>query len=269
MTAFLFGAIITVIWYGAKLNLNDEISIGMITSYLFFCIQILVNFSILASLIATLMQVSGASSKILEFIDHIPLIKSRGGLKPDNRTGDIIFKDVKFSYPSKKEVEVLKGINLTVKKNQVVALVGKSGCGKSTIVSLIERFYDPTEGSITFGGRDLKTLDPLWFHQCISIVSQEPILFSGTIRDNLIYGLNPSQYNDQDIKQVCESANALDFIEDEVAFPKGFETIVGERGVKLSGGQKQRIAIARALLRKPKILLLDEATSALDTESEH
>ena len=156
-------------------------SLGTITTYLFYCIQILVNFSIFTSLIGTLMQVSGAASKIIEFIDHVPLIKSRGGIKPDNRSGEIEFRDVHFSYPTKRDVPVLKGISFTAKKNQFVALVGKSGCGKSTIVSLIERFYDPTQGMITFDGRDLKTLDPHWYHKCISIVSQEPILFSGTI----------------------------------------------------------------------------------------
>ena len=155
-----------------------------------------------------------------------------------------------------------------MKKNQVVALVGKSGCGKTTIVSLIERFYDPTGGEVRYDGRNIKMLDPLWFHSKISIVSQEPILFSGTIRQNLVYGLNDWQFTEEDIIDCCKKANALDFIQDKDSFPKGFDTVVGERGVKLSGGQKQRISIARALLRKPKVLLLDEATSALDTESE-
>ena len=117
LTAFLYGSIIVVIWYGSRLNRDDEISIGMITSYLFFCIQILVNFSILGNLIGTLMQVSGASQKIIEFIDHVPLIKSRGGLKPESQFGDIEFKDVKFSYPSKKNVQILNGITLSIKKN--------------------------------------------------------------------------------------------------------------------------------------------------------
>lgn len=135
----------------------------------------------MSNLIATLMQVSGAAQKILEMIDHVPLIKSRGGLQPEFEQGHIQFEEVKFAYPSKKEVEVLKGVSFEVKQNQVVALVGKSGCGKSTIVSLIERFYDPTHGKILFDGRDLKTIDPHWYHQSMSIVSQEPILFSGTI----------------------------------------------------------------------------------------
>ena len=161
-----------------------------------------------------------------------------------------------------------------MKKNQVVALVGHSGCGKSSIVSLIERFYDPTDGKLLFAGCDLKDLDTRWYHQSqIALVQQEPILFSNSIRENICYGvdftgLSAEQITDR-LREACRQANALTFIEDTELFPQGFDTIVGERGIKLSGGQKQRVAIARALIRKPKVILLDEATSALDAESEH
>lgn len=238
LTIFMYGAMVVIIWYGAKLNQDGELSVGTITSYLFYCIQILVNFSIFTSLIATLMQVSGAASKIIEFIDHIPLINSRAGIEPENESGEVELRNVSFSYPSKPDVQILKDVSFTAKKNQVVALVGKSGCGKSTIVSLIERFYDPTHGQITYDGKDLKSLNPHWYHQHISIVSQEPILFSGTIRDNLVYGLREDQYDDAQIEKVCKSANAFEFISDKDQFPKGYDTVVGERGVKLSGGQK-------------------------------
>ena len=165
-------------------------------------------------------------------------------------------------------------MSIDVKKNQVVALVGHSGCGKSSIVSLIERFYDPTDGKLLFAGCDLKDLDTRWYHQSqIALVQQEPILFSKSIRENICYGVDFTGLSEEQItdrlREACRQANALAFIEDTELFPLGFETVVGERGIKLSGGQKQRVAIARALIRNPKVILLDEATSALDAESEH
>ena len=169
---------------------------------------------------------------------------------------------------------MLKGIEIDVKKNQIVALVGHSGCGKSSIISLIERFYDPNEGQLLYKGKNIKDLDTLWYHQKqIALVQQEPILFSGTIRENVMYGVDKEGLSEAELDKMmedaCRQANALTFIQDEQLFPKGYETVVGERGLRLSGGQKQRIAIARALVRKPPVLLLDEATSALDAESEH
>lgn len=184
-------------------------------------------------------------------------------------------RNIKFSYPTKKDVQVLKGVDIEVSntKNRVVALCGTSGCGKSSIVAMIERFYDPEEGEVLFNGVNIKDIDPRWYHEQVSIVQQEPVLFSGTIRENILYGLSWEDVAEDEIlrrmDEASTSANAYKFIKDEDSFPLGYETVVGERGVKLSGGQKQRIAIARALIRKPKVLLLDEATSALDAESEH
>ena len=172
-------------------------------------------------------------------------------------------------------MQVLKGVSLSVdiERNRVVALCGTSGCGKSSIISLIQRFYDPDEGEVLFNGVNIRNLDPKWLHRQIAIVQQEPVLFSGTIRENITYGLELSNKTDAEIDSMiddaCIQANAYDFIHDKELFPDVYDTTVGERGVKLSGGQKQRIAIARALIRKPKLLLLDEATSALDAESEH
>ncbi|XP_063781222.1 ATP-dependent translocase ABCB1-like [Pseudophryne corroboree] len=200
----------------------------------------------------------------MSYID-VPKIdsSSTSGFKPDKVTGDIEFRNVKFSYPSRPDIQVLKGLNLKVPTGKTVALVGSSGCGKSTTVQLIQRFYDPEEGSITIDGQDIRNLNTRYLREMIGVVSQEPVLFDTTIAENIRYGREDVTM--EEIERATKEANAYHFI---MKLPDKYETLVGERGAQLSGGQKQRIAIARALVRNPKILLLDEATSALDTESE-
>jgi ABC-type multidrug transport system fused ATPase/permease subunit len=176
---------------------------------------------------------------------------------------DIAFTGVTFSYPTRKESLALNKLSFNIKSGSVVALVGHSGCGKSTIVSMLERLYDPDEGSITFGGTDLKNINLKAHRSKIGLVTQDPVLFAGTIRENIAYGSVSSPFH-----EVCEAArvgHAHDFIQ---SFPNKYDEHVGERGKSLSGGQKQRIAIARAILRKPALLILDEATSSLDPISE-
>ncbi|TFK74865.1 multidrug resistance protein 1 [Pluteus cervinus] len=216
----------------------------------------------------------GAAAKLYQTIDRVPDIDSAdpGGQKLSETQGQIRLDDVRFNYPSRPGVEVLKGLSLTFKAGKTAALVGASGSGKSTIISLVERFYDTTSGSVTLDGVDVRNLNLKWLRTQIGLVSQEPILFATTIRGNVGHGLIGTKWehaSDEEkfelVKEACIKANADGFI---TKLPNGYDTMVGERGFLLSGGQKQRIAIARAIVSDPRILLLDEATSALDTQSE-
>ncbi|XP_027395680.1 phosphatidylcholine translocator ABCB4-like isoform X2 [Bos indicus x Bos taurus] len=207
----------------------------------------------------------GAANAIFAIIDSDPKIDSfsERGHKPDNIKGNLEFRDVHFSYPARPDVQILKGLNLKVESGQTVALVGNSGCGKSTVVQLVQRLYDPDVGSIIIDGQDIRTFNVKYLREIIGVVSQELVLFATTVAENIRYGRGNVTMDE--IQQAVKEANAYEFI---MRLPQKFDTLVGERGAQLSGGQKQRIAIARALVRNPKILLLDEATSALDTESE-
>ena len=178
--------------------------------------------------------------------------------------GDIVFDNVSFAYPTRHEVPILKGVSFTIPKNASVAFVGHSGCGKSTIMALLQRFYTPDSGVISLSGVNVNELNLDWFRSELGVVNQEPCMFSGTIRENVLMGVD-GEVSDEELKRVCEEALCMDFINE---MPDGFETDLGATGKSLSGGQKQRLALARAILRKPSILLLDEATSALDSENQ-
>ncbi|KAJ9579274.1 hypothetical protein L9F63_024620, partial [Diploptera punctata] len=207
----------------------------------------------------------GSAAAVFSVLRRVPEIDSldESGNKPPSLQGVIKLEGVHFQYPARPEVQVLKGLNLTVKTGESVALVGSSGCGKSTIIQLVQRLYDPSQGRVLIDGNDVKQLNVGWLRSHIGVVGQEPVLFGTTIRENIRYGrLDASQ---EEIEEAAREANAHDFIS---KLPEGYETMVGERGTQLSGGQKQRVAIARALIRRPTILLLDEATSALDLHSE-
>ncbi|TMW60932.1 hypothetical protein Poli38472_000974 [Pythium oligandrum] len=206
-----------------------------------------------------------AAARVFSVIDRKPEIDSTSGTGEQltHINGDIEFKNVVFTYPSRPDAQIYTNYNLKIKSGQTVALVGASGSGKSTAISLLERFYDPAAGTVTLDGADLRKLRLPWLREHISLVSQEPVLFAGTIAENIAMG-KPGATRD-DVIEAAKKANAYDFISN---FPNGFDTDVGDRGAQVSGGQKQRIAIARAILRDPEVLLLDEATSALDNESE-
>lgn len=196
------------------------------------------------------------------------MINSTKGVDPRSTPGEdliVELRDVHFTYPTRPEIEVLHGISLSIKRGENICIVGPSGCGKSTIISLLERFYDVTEGHIVINGDDISSLDIKSYRSILGLVSQETMLYQGTIRENLLLGVDENRVTDQQLIEACSAANIHDFI---TSLPDGFATDCGHRGLALSGGQRQRIAIARTLLRDPKILLLDEATRALDSENE-
>ena len=206
-----------------------------------------------------------AAASVFELIDRKPAIDatSEDGLKPETVRGDIELRNVDFVYPNRPNVQIFKDFSLVVPAGKVMALVGESGSGKSTVVSLVERFYDPVAGAVFLDGTNIKDLNLRWLRRHVGLVSQEPALFATTIKDNILYGKEDA--TDAEVDAAIHAANVANFV---LRLPDGLDTQVGERGLQMSGGQKQRIAIARAVLKDPRILLLDEATSALDTESE-
>uniref|UniRef100_A0A4W5MYK7 ABC-type xenobiotic transporter n=1 Tax=Hucho hucho TaxID=62062 RepID=A0A4W5MYK7_9TELE len=263
----IFGTYALAFWYGTKLSVDEpeNYTIGK-TITVFFSVMIgAFSLGQGAPNLEAIAKARGAAYEVYNTIDQPRPIdsSSKEGHKPDCVEGDIEFKNIHFSYPSRKDVKILQGVNLTVPRGKTIALVGASGCGKSTTIQLLQRFYDPDSGEITLDGRDIRTLNVKWLRENMGIVSQEPVLFGTTIAENIRYGREDA--TDEDIERAVREANAYDFIS---KLPDKLNTMVGERGAQLSGGQKQRIAIARALVKNPKILLLDEATSALDTQSE-
>ncbi|XP_027733749.1 ATP-binding cassette sub-family B member 5 [Empidonax traillii] len=262
----IFGSYALGFWYGTKLTAEDEhYDIGRVLIVFFAVLVGAFSLGQAAPNLESVAKARGAAYEVYKIINKKRLIdsSSKEGYKPDKLIGEIEFRNIHFSYPARPDVKILKGLNLKVQTGKTIALVGSSGCGKSTTVQLLQRFYDPDHGEITLDGRDIRTLNVKWLRENIGIVSQEPVLFATTIAENIRYGRE--DISDAEIERAAKEANAFDFIS---RLPDKFNTMVGERGAQLSGGQKQRIAIARALARNPKILLLDEATSALDTQSE-
>ena len=263
---------VVIIYYGGRQVLElGTLRPAEFMGFLFAIFQMMPPMKNLTSVFNRLQESAAAAARVFAVMDTEPTIKSRpGAVVLDGFYRDIEFKNVTFSYPSSTPVNIpdngeviLKDIIFTVKKGEVIAMVGPSGSGKTTLIDLIPRFYDPVDGSIMIDGHDLKDIEVKSLRRLIGIVTQETILFNDTIRNNIAYGLDDCR--DDIIFEATKAANADVFIK---TFPDGYETIIGDRGVRLSGGQRQRISIARALLKNPPIMILDEATSALDTESE-
>jgi ABC transporter fused permease/ATP-binding protein len=259
-----FAVATLVLWYGGRLVVDGAMTIGGLTSFLVYTMLVAFSLGALTDLWADLTKASGAADRVFALLDRAPTMVPRGGLAPSSVEGALHFESVVFSYPSRADVRVLDGLTLAVAPGEIVALVGPSGAGKSTIATLVARLYDPSAGAVRLDGRDLRELDPEWLRRHVGTVAQEPMLFSTSIAENIRYGR--PEAGDAEVIAAAKVANAHTFVE---RFPDGYRTAVGERGVQLSGGQKQRIAIARAVLKDPRILVLDEATSALDAESEH
>lgn len=262
----IFGAVIVVIWYGASLVSIHEITVGDLTTYILYSMFVAGSMGSFPELYASIQRSLGASERVLEILNE-----DQEDIRVNNEDkeikrhlhGDIIFDHVRFSYPTRPDIKTLKDISFHVKSGEKLAIVGPSGTGKSTIASLILQFYQPSSGKIYYDGIPSDQLALTDIRNQVAIVPQDVLLFGGTIRENISYGNLSAEA--EDIITAAKRANAHNFIMD---LPEGYETMVGERGVKLSGGQRQRIAIARALLKDPAILILDEATSSLDSESE-
>jgi len=278
----LFGGIVAVGWYGASLVASQTITVGELFSFVFYTSFIGASIAGLGDNYTQLQRAIGASERLREILneqtefEHPADVEMKGTLvskrvpltglshAPNIKlNGKIEFRNVAFSYPTRKDVIVLEDLNFTITPGEKVALVGRSGSGKSTIISLLMRFYAPDQGSIIADDVPVANINLVDFRRNVGIVPQEVLLFGGSIRDNIAYAKPGATL--EEVREAARQANALEFIE---SFPQQFDTLVGERGVKLSGGQRQRVAIARAILKDPSILVLDEATSSLDVHSE-
>lgn len=256
-------AIVSIIWYGLHMVQVGEITIGGLLQFAIYSALLGVSFGGSAELFAKLQKSIGATEHLMDILDETTEEVTLEKLAKISIEGNISFNDISFSYPSRRDIQVIKNISFNVETGKQIAFVGPSGAGKTTIAALLYRFYNPESGTITIDGKNINDYQLSEIRNEMAMVPQEVMLFGGSIKENIEYG-KPGA-TEEEIFEAAKQANALEFIE---SFPEKFETLVGDRGVQLSGGQKQRIAIARAILKNPSILVLDEATSALDSESE-
>jgi ATP-binding cassette subfamily B protein len=257
------GAVSLVLWYGGRMVMDQSMTVGTLSSFMLYTFTLAFSLGALAGLYGDYQRAVGASQRVFELLGQEPKLVP-GVRKLSKVEGRMQLVSLDFSYPARSDVPVLKNVELALEPGKVLALVGPSGGGKSTVAALLARFYDPVAGRVMLDGVDVRELEPDWLREQIGMVAQEPVLFAMSLGDNISYG-RPGA-SDAEVMEAAKAANAHEFI---AKLPEGYGTQVGERGVRLSGGQRQRIAIARALLKNPRVLILDEATSALDAESEH
>ncbi|NNG03053.1 MAG: ATP-binding cassette domain-containing protein [Inquilinus sp.] len=261
----VFGAVGVILWVGGHDVLAGRISPGELSSFVFYAVAVAGSTGALSEVIGDLQRAAGATERLFELLAEVPAIQAPADPTPlpEPARGAIAFEAVRFHYPSRPDESALEDFGLEVRPGESVALVGPSGAGKTTVIQLLLRFYDPQAGAIRLDGVDIRQAEPTALRARLGLVPQDPVIFSTDALSNIRYGRPDA--TDAEVRAAAEAAHALEFIE---ALPKGFATFLGEKGVRLSGGQRQRIAIARAILRDPAVLLLDEATSALDAESE-
>lgn len=261
----VFGAVVGVLWAGSHAVLDGTLTAGELSQFVLYAVLAAAAFASLSEVWGDIQRAAGATERLVELLNVEPEIAAPAMpvVMPTPARGEIDFADVTFRYPTRPDDRALDNFSLHVSPGESVALVGPSGAGKTTVFQLLMRFYDPQSGSITFDGAKLDQVRPQDLRERIALVAQDPVIFAGSIRDNILYGRPDA--SEEDVVAAAKAAAAHEFV---MALPEGYATPVGERGVTLSGGQRQRIAMARAILRNAPVLLLDEATSALDAENE-
>lgn len=262
----VFGALSLMLWVGGRDVISGSMSPGDLAAFVFYALMVAMGVATISEVYGDLQRAAGATDRLIELLEVDSLITEPDHVTVDAKTlkAELAFDQIGFYYPSRPEQAALKAFSLVLPQGKSVALVGPSGAGKSTVFELIQRFYDPQQGRLTLGGEDIRNLDPQELRRQIAVVAQQPTLFTGDVASNIRYG--KPEASDEEVIAAAKAAYAHEFI---CQLPNAYNSFLGEQGVRLSGGQKQRIAIARAVLKNPRILMLDEATSALDTESEY